>query len=524
MIIVFDNFEVDVPKRELRWHGQLVDIEHKVFELIALLIEHRERVVSKDELIERLWQGRFITDASLSTAVKSARRALGDSGQLQRFIKTIRGHGFRFVAELESTVGPTNAALARDAAETADASCELVHGAGRPSIAVLRFASLGPPSYSDTLAQGLPAELIAGLSRMRWLQVIARGSSFRFDPQSFDPLDVTAQLNVRYLVTGLIEFSGSHLDVTVEIQSANEGTLVWSDRFRFGISEVQVVRSQIVAAVISALEVTIPQFEAMRTRLLSEDQFDAWSHFHLGLTQAFRFNQKGRELATRHFQTALELDDEFARAHAGMSFVHWQNAFMRAETARRDDLVIAEAEARKALEINSNDPFANFCMGRALWLSRDSDASISWLNRGLVINPNYAHCHYTRGVILNIKGDYEAAHYATSQAMTLSPLDPLYYGMLANQTLSEIAQDNFEAAMVLAEKAVHSPGTYYYPVLWAAVAAELSGERKTMERWRNRALTEWPDASVDAMMQTFPLEDAELVRTVKGSLRRMGIP
>ncbi|MEO1199644.1 MAG: transcriptional regulator [Pseudomonadota bacterium] len=388
----------------------------------------------------------------------------------------------------------------------------------------MRFLSIGESPQCDTLAKALPAELIAGMSRVKWLHVIARGSSFRFDPQTFDPADVARHLNVGYIVTGLVEPFGSGVSASLEIQSAADDTLVWSDRFSFDAGDVQMVRGEIVSTVISALELSVPQFEAMRSRRLSADQFDAWSHFHLGLAHAFRFSPNDNQLAAGYFKQALTLDPHFSRAHSGMSFVHWQNAFLRMEDGRQEHLNEAISEAKQALEINPDEPFANFCMGRALWLSHDAEASVAWLDRGLKINPNYAHCHYTKGLVLNMKGDYVPSHSATKRAMALSPLDPLYYGMLANQTLNEIAQDNLDGAMVLAEKAVHSPGTYYYPVLWAAIAAELSGQRVKMQRWRDRALAEWPDASVEAMMQTFPLEDPVLIRTVEGSLRRMGIP
>lgn len=523
MRLAFDALELDLSRRELRRNGELVAIEPKVFDLVVLLIENRDRVVSKQDLTAQIWQGRFISESSLSTAVKSARRALGDSGETQRFIKTVHGVGYRFVAELkEESAGTPATAMAQHPdpveARTPD------HGAGRPSIAVLRFATVGASAHGALLAGALPAELISALSRMRWLHVIARGSSFRFDPLTFDPADVSQRLGVGYILTGIIEPVGSRISVSLEMQSAVKGTLVWSDRFVFDVSEIQTVRAEIVAAAISALEITIPQFEAMHSRILSPDQFDAWSHFHIGLTHAFRFSQKDNVSAAQHFRRALELDPHFGRAHAGVSFLHWQNAFMRMEDTRQEHIAVAISEAKRALEIDPTDPFASFCMGRALWLSKDVEASLSWLERGLMINPNFAHGHYTTGLVNSIKGEYGAARSATNHAMTLSPLDPLYYGMLANCALTDIAEGNLSRAMEAAEKAVHTPGTYFYPILWAAITAELAGQRATMEKWRDQALTEWPNASTEAFFQTFPFNDQKFISTVKGALNRMGIP
>lgn len=523
MHISFDAFELDLSRRELRTNGQAVSIEPRVFDLIAHLVEHRDKVVSKQDLTTAVWQGRFISDASLSTAVKSARRALGDSGEAQRFIKTVHGVGFRFIADVLPAKHQTTSIEASARTLHEIQSDKPAHGAGRPSIAVLRFSAIAPSSHGAVLAEALPAELLSALSRMKWLHVIARGSSFRFDPQSFDPEDVARRLRVSYILTGILEPVGSNLAVSLELQSAADGTLVWSDRFPFEVTNVEAVRQEIVAATISAMEIAIPQFEAMRSRVLSASQFDAWSHFHLGLTHAFRFSPQDNQIAAQHFRSALEFDPQFGRAHAGNSFVHWQHAFMRFEDARHDHLTLAVSEAKRALDIDPNDPFGSFCMGRALWLMHDVEAGLSWLDRGLTINPNFAHGHYTKGLISNMKGNYEDAHSATGRAMALSPLDPLYYGMLANLTLTEIARDNLTEAMEFAEKSANAPGTYYYPLLWAAIAAELSGERVLMERWRDRALGEWPKASVEAMWQTFPLRDPSLKKSVEGALKRMGI-
>lgn len=261
----------------------------------------------------------------------------------------------------------------------------------------------------------------------------------------------------------------------------------------------------------------------MRSRARSPNQFDAWSHFHLGLTHAFRFSPKENQIAARHFENALALDPHFGRAHAGISFVHWQTAFMRMEDKAQDYFAAAVSEAKLALGIDANDPFAKFCMGRAVWLLGDMEASLYWLDRGLTTNPNYAHGHYTKGVIHNMRGDYNIAHGMTGRAISLSPLDPLYYGTLANQTLTEVALGNLPAAMELAEKSVHSPGTYYYPVLWAAIAADLNGNQTLMRRWRDRALAEWPDASADVLLQPFPLQDPELKKTIRDALMRMEV-
>lgn len=399
MVLIFEDCAMDLPRRELRREGAIVPVEPKAFDIIALLIRERARVVSKQELVDTIWNGRFITDSSLSTAIKTARRAVGDDGQTQHMIKTIHGQGFRFVADVQEVEPAPTQPVREPRLEESKPR----HGAGRPSIAVLRFLNLGEEAKTSLLANALPAELISALSRLKWLHVIARGSSFRFEPDSFIPHEVMEQLDVGYILCGDISPRGDCLAVSLELQSAAHGTLVWSDQFIFPAEEISRVRSEMVAATVSKLEASIPEFEAAATRRLSASQFDAWSHFHLGLTQAFRFSPDGNQIAAEHFEAATKLDPEFARAHAGNSFVHWQNAFMRIEASREEHLAVAVKEAKRALEIDARDPFSNFCMGRAIWLSGDVEDSLSWLDRGLFLNPNFAQGHYTRGLILNMQ-------------------------------------------------------------------------------------------------------------------------
>src|SRR5512139_549276 len=192
MIYRFEEFELDRSKVELRRNGEVVPVEPQVFALLLLLAENRERLVSRDEVIEKVWDGRIVSESAIDSRIKSARRALGDDGKAQRFIHTVHGQGFRFVAEVRETAAMTSAG------ERVEAFPLLSHeGAARPSIAVLPFRLLGAEGPYATIADAIPDELIAELSRLRWLFIIARGSSFRFRSATPDLTDVGKVLGVR---------------------------------------------------------------------------------------------------------------------------------------------------------------------------------------------------------------------------------------------------------------------------------------------------------------------------------------
>lgn len=519
---VFDRYRLNAHRAELLGPDGPIHIERTPFKVLIFLIENADRVVTKDDLVEGVWNGRIVSDSTISTAIKQVRRAIGDSGNEQTILRTIHGRGFRFVAEFspadtlpatpkEVQQGPLHAAKSSD------------HGAGRPSIAVLKFTQIGDETSRVNLDRALPAEIISGLSRAHSMDVIARASSFQFDPESSSPKTVGEQLNVRYLMTGLVEVVADDLIISLDIVSTATGTIIWSDRYSSTILEIQSARRHIVANTISILEVIIPQFEAMESHRLDKNNLDAWSHFHLGLSLIYRFNSKDNQTAARHFQLALDIDPRFSRAHSGLSFTHWQNAFMHFGQDRNIMVEQAIAAADAAIEIDSVDPFANFNMGRALWIKGDIDGAHAWLDRASDVNPNYAQCHYNKGLILMLDGVAAEATELATKAYSLSPLDPLAYGMHSVRALTHITTDQFDEACQYAKLAMQSPGTHYHISMIAAAAAELSGDKDLAILWRDKGISQRPNFKTTDFFSAFPFRDKELRSKMVGALDRLGL-
>lgn len=177
MRLQFDPFELDTDRAELRTASGLIKLEPKAFRLLCLLAENTHRVISKDEMIAAVWGGRFISDAAVSTALKAVRKALGDDGDRQDFVRTIRGVGHRFVAPVR--MRPAEASFAGPAPQP-DLS-PVPDGRGeRPTVAVLPFSRTGLPETFASLGDAIPADIISSLARLRWLRVIAREFTFRF--------------------------------------------------------------------------------------------------------------------------------------------------------------------------------------------------------------------------------------------------------------------------------------------------------------------------------------------------------
>jgi len=222
MIYAFDGHEIDTAVFEVRRKGRPLSAEPLVFNLLRHLVENRDRVVSKDELIEVVWSGRFISDAALSTAVKSARRLVGDDGRAQNVIRTAHGRGFRFVAE----VAPRTPAQAIEAAADDEASPDAAPSSpppgSAPTVVVAPFTLDAPMDDCPVLPAALAHDVIQALSRLRWLRVVPRGSAFRLAGAE-DPLGAAAtRLNADYVLFGSMSPSGRGFDLRLELVIVSE--------------------------------------------------------------------------------------------------------------------------------------------------------------------------------------------------------------------------------------------------------------------------------------------------------------
>src|SRR5262245_34513443 len=191
VIYVFEEFSLDIERRELRRDAKLVQVEPQVFDLLAYLISNRQRVVSKDDLVAAIWGGRIVSDSAISSKVTAVRQAVGDSRDIQRLIRTVTRKWFRFVGDVRER-----------------ARSEAKHGAphlpDKPSLAVLPFTNISGDPEQEYFADGMVEDIITGLSRFRWLFVIARNSSFTYKGRAVDVKQVGRELGVRYLLEGSV--------------------------------------------------------------------------------------------------------------------------------------------------------------------------------------------------------------------------------------------------------------------------------------------------------------------------------
>ncbi len=524
MRYLFNDFELEPDKFELRKGGAPVALEPQVFSLLQLLVENRERVVSKDEIIEKIWDGGIVSDASVASRIKSARQATGDNGASQHTIRTVHRRGFRFVAPTKIRAEnrimqyPGATGLLLPDAQIADPGLN-----SKPSIVVLPFQLLGASTELGAIADAIPHELIQALSRLRWLFVIARGSAFRFRAADPDVREICGALNVRYCLSGSVEISDRTIAVTVELSDASDGGVLWGERFSSAFEDVHEIRSRIVTRVVSSLEVHIPMNEARVARLGVSENLDSWSNYHLALRHMYRFTMQDNAKATALFERAVSQDAQFARAYAGLSFTHFQDAFMKYGGSARNAAKDARRFAERSVELDPLDPFANFTMGRSFWLEGELESSVDWLERSTSLSPSYAQGYYARGFTAMLGGNADQAKKNVDAAQSLSPFDPLLYGMLGTRALSYIIEGDYQNAALWAEKAARAPGSHFLIALIAVVAHSLDQNRERTLFWIADVRRRRPNVSKTHFFDSFPFSDPGIRKRISDALKPYGI-
>jgi len=224
---LFEHYAFDTDRRELLRGGESVSVVPQVFDLLEYLIRNRERVVSKDDLINAVWRGRIVSDAALTTRLNAARSAVGDSGEEQRLIKTLPRKGFRFVGAVRGDLSRSPIASG-DTIEPGSLHLPLPD---RPSIAVLPFENMSGDPEQEYFADGMVEEIITALSRFKRLFVIARNSSFTFKGRAVDIKDIGRRLGVRYVLEGSVRKASGKIRIAGQLIDAVTGAHIWADRF-----------------------------------------------------------------------------------------------------------------------------------------------------------------------------------------------------------------------------------------------------------------------------------------------------
>lgn len=449
MIYRFEDYCLDVERQELRRGADLVAIEPQVLDLLHCLIRNRDRVVSKDDLIELVWRGRIVSDSTLTSRITAARQAIGDSGGQQRLIRTLARKGVRFVGEVND--GVTAAVQPAAAPALPD----------KPSIAVLPFDNMTGDAGQGFFADGIAEDIITALSRYPSLFVIARNSSFAFGGHAMDLKQIGRDLGVRYVLEGSLRKSAARVRVTAQLIEAETGNHVWAERYDRDLADIFAVQDEITHATTSAIAPAIAAAERQRVIRKAPNSLDAWGAYQRGLWHLGKANTDDNVLAATFFQQAINLDPVFAGGYIGLSAVR-----SRAKGTQIEE----EALARRAVALDGGNAEAHARLALALLARGDHAAALAQAEQALAICPNLADAHGALGVIKAYAGQPDQGLSALTTCIRLDPRAPTLVNRLNQVALAHYFCSDYAAAADAAERAIRAFPEFPSPYRWRAAA------------------------------------------------------
>lgn len=508
----FEQFELDTEKLELTRDGSPVHVEPQVLALIELLVSNVERAVSKDEINDRVWGGRVVTDAAINSRIRSARQALNDSGSEQRLIRTVRNHGFRFVGDVHTPVVAHAVSVVSPPPTTAPQHTTEI--GRKPAIAVLPLQLLSLDTRYEPLADAIAHEVIADLSRLRWLHVISRASTFKLRGREAELDKVAELLGVDYVLTGTLALFGEQANISIELTDSRSHAVVWAENLESSLAELIELRVQLATRIANAIEVRIQSQEAEAHQAVATENLDAWMSYFRGVRHVNRFNSHDNDIATHLFERAIELDPQFALAYAGLSFAHFQNAFVGYVADTRVSQQAALATAEKAFELDQLDPVANLMVGRAKYLNGQWEQAEPWFDRCSTLNPNAALAYYNKALVHTMSGECADIPELSEQALSLSPIDPLQYAFLAVRAMAHLAEGEYETATHWGEQAANAPLAHHLIDLIATACNYQAGNQTQAEFRRDRARTRSPNFTREDFFRSMPTQDNRLITAI----------
>jgi TolB-like protein/DNA-binding winged helix-turn-helix (wHTH) protein len=472
----FGEYELDLGRQELRRNGEAVAIEPQVFDVLVHLVRNRERVVGKDELFETIWLGRIVSEAALSSRISAARRAIGDNGDQQAFIRTVYKRGFRFVGAVEAAASSdeSSAVVSEVATGAAAGSAsrlqaeipatvdpEPAASAGRPAIAVLPFTNLTREADSPSFGQGLMEDLIRLLARNRWLTVVSRHSSSAFTDPAQGFAAIGEALNVRYLLTGSVRRSQDALRLRVELVRAADGTQLWAEVYEVPPADIFEIELEMARQIAATIEPELSRLEQQRAARKPPRDLDAWDCYQRGLWHLWTFTAADFDKAEGFFRRAIEIDASFARAYAHLGYLDVQRTFLDRPCDRAARLVRALTSARTAIALDDRDCLGYCVVGRALSLQRRNDEAELALSTALELNPSFAQAYFAQGFNSLWAGRALEADALLERATMLSPRDAHLWSFHHVRAWARFSLGEMEAAARYALRAAQQPNATY---------------------------------------------------------------
>lgn len=488
-----------------------------MFNLLAYLVENRDRVVTRGELLEKLWKGKVVTDSALGARLKDVRKAVGDNGSRQDVIKTIHGRGYQFVADV------------REAA-TNGYSGEAKYGLrglpslpDKPSIAVLPFTNISGDPGQEYFADGMTDEIITGLSRVPGLFVIANSSTMTYKGRAVDVKFVGREQGVRYVLEGSIRKSGNQVRVTAQLIDAVSGHHLWAEHYDRELADIFVVQDDISHSVVVELQVKLVTGERARPWATGTKSVKAWEQVTIAKSYIERHARDGAALAKPLVLEALELDPNYSAAWAMLAWIYWEEAIWGWTDDPDKSIQLALDAARKSLAIEHPYPGAYAAMGYILLYLGEIESAIESCRKAIELAPSDCSAMACFGNMLIETGHFEEGIQTLEKAIRLSPF-PITWYLTSLGMGYHLNGDNESAIPILEKTARQEPDSLFSWMFLASALAE-NGDLDEAREIGKKMVAIDPNLSVSTLT-TMGLEylDESIQQRIQRNFLAAGVP
>ena len=523
----FENFVLDSDRREFARGTETIAIGPQVFDLLLHLVQNREHVVTKDNLIDVVWSGRIVSESTLTSHINAVRKAIGDSGDEQRLLRTIARKGYRFVADVRETDASEMASPARPIQSLAPAlsPAPALTLPDRPSIAVLPFLNLSGDPSQDYFVDGVVDDIISALSRMRWLFVIARNSSFTYKGRAVDVKQVGRDLGVRYILEGSIRKAASRVRITGQLVDASSGATLWSERFESALDDIFELQDQMATSIVGAVAPHLETAEIERARRKPTGSLDAHDYYLRGMWKFRQVSRSAIDEALPMFYEAIQRDPEFASAYAMAAWCHSWRKLSRWLTDFKQEIAEGTRLVRRAMELGQDDAVALAASAHALThLVRDLDGSIALLEQALVLDPNLAAGWYLGGFVRIWRGEPDEAIERIAHGMRLSPLGPDLHRMEVGTAMAHLMAGRTNEALSWADRAAIHRSDHALPISISAAIHARAGRGDEAKLAIQQLQRLDPALRLSSLGEWLPFQRREDLENFADALRAAGLP
>ena len=524
MIYRFGPFTLDAARRGLSRADAELAVEPQVFDLLRVLIERRDRVVSRDDLLEAVWNGRIVSEATLGRRINAARTARGDTGTEQRRIRTLPRKGVRFVGAVREAASEVSPGIAPEDAAEPDVTWRT--GPRLPAVAVLPFTNMSADPDQAYFADGITEEIITALSRVSGLFVSARNSTFTYRGAAIDVRRVGQELGVGYVVAGSVRRGGSRLRITGQLVDAGTGAHLWADSFDGGLDDVFALQERVAARAAAAIEPTLQLAEIGRLGRDAPAHPEAYDRLWRANPRLADFTAAGMAAALDHLDEALALDPGYAPAMAAAAYCraqcHFQGWIAQGEAERAAAVRLAWGAVERA----PGDAQVLWMAAFAVWNMSDTgrDRARHLSGRAPLVNPHPALALTLAGWIETMCGRAEAGRAMVERALQLNPRDPRGWLMSGVMAVAAVSEADYPEAIRWAERALAQNRRFAVALRALAVAHVGLGQTERARQAVAELLEIEPELTVSGFLARIPFPIAALGQRYAEALALAGLP